>query len=193
MATSIKVGTLKEIFNRTYTFIDPGGTGIGEWRLTNVDPTDYDYKGIYTILPVTSQANQDTGVVTLGFNIESLAHVDNLGSFQDPNEVYRGLSMQKQYLPRAKNGLLDITAIPPVDSLQNDNIAVIKFDISLCDRLIPKDNSKRARRERAMNIKFSSYNKGSAVGLKAKLPMEVIDDGGNSETVSFDIVNLPSI
>ena len=43
-----------------------------------------------------------------------------------------------------------------------------------------------------MKIKLNSYNKGSAVVLDATLPIEVVSQG-NSDAVSFDIVNLPSI
>ena len=192
MATQIAVGTTKEIFNRIYTYINPLNEGKGEWRLTNIPSSNIDYKGLYTILPITSKENSNTGVVTLNFSIKALNSLSSSVSAPNrTNEIYKGLSANKAYLPKALNGQLDVIAVPPVISKENNDNIVISFDMAGLNHAILQDRSKKARREK-MKVKVNSYNEGSATVLKGTLPIEV-QALGNTSTVSFDIVNLPSI
>ena len=186
----LPLGTTKELFQNTWTYVDPQYVaGLGVWRVYPGIPEPKDVTGLGAILPIVST---DTGPksVKISFDIEDLTSVN--ASSTNTSYLSAAQRLMQRELPGVAPAGQKIVTIEPVQHFRAASKAVLYFDISSLEKteIVGFGAGYVDTRSSKYKVTVKGYNNSNGVNIDSEAPMvdEVI---GSTATFSFDITTLP--
>ena len=186
----LPLGTTKELFQNTWTYVDPQYVaGLGVWRVYPGIPEPKDVTGLGAILPIVST---DTGPksVNISFDIEDLTSVN--ASSTNTSYLSAAQRLMQRELPGVAPAGQKIVTIEPVQHFRAASKAVLYFDISSLEKteIVGFGAGYVDTRSSKYKVTVKGYNNSNGVNIDSEAPMvdEVI---GSTATFSFDITTLP--
>ena len=177
------------LFNRTYIYLNPDPSkGPFVERLSNLLPigsTPEALNNVYGVPPIVSTETPTTAHLT--FSIEAIPKwIYEPSSAKPLKTIAKNLINYSLFKSeREIKNVNEITATPPVYSVQIGNDAAVYFNITN----LPNIDLPRIKRGMKVVLNLS-YNSRSIPAITASAPLEAITTG-NVANVSFDMTSLP--